>query len=126
MIRFAEPNLVSFSFAACQVDQLLHGKGRSAKGEFDLPSHTSMEDFLGRYCGLMLFVKEIDQIRYQQICAVRPLPSPVMYILPSLTDSLSYTGILHDRQQLASDGDQYSAGSFEKSNQEGIGGGSGI
>lgn len=30
-----------------------------------------MEDFLGRYCGLMLFVKEIDQSKYQMICAVR-------------------------------------------------------
>ena len=41
-----------------------------AKSDFILPSHASMEDFLGRYCGLMLFVKEIDQNRYQQICAV--------------------------------------------------------
>lgn len=41
-----------------------------AKSDFVLPSHAPMEDFLGRYCGLMLFVKEIDQGRYQQICAV--------------------------------------------------------
>jgi len=37
-----------------------------------------MEDFLGRYGGLMLFVKEIDEKRYQLICTVRPhLFSPV-------------------------------------------------
>lgn len=38
-----------------------------------LPSHSPMEDFLGRYCGLMLFVKEIDYERYQAICGVSRL-----------------------------------------------------
>ncbi|BGP46275.1 hypothetical protein JCM10450v2_002117 [Rhodotorula kratochvilovae] len=56
-----------------QVDQLLNPKDAAAaaagreKGR--LRSHAAMEDFLGRYCGLMLFVKEIDQQRYQLICS---------------------------------------------------------
>ncbi|BGP23018.1 exocyst complex, component Exoc1 [Rhodotorula toruloides] len=53
-----------------QVDQVLNPKdpsSRPAKGT--LPSHSGLEDFLGRYCGLMLFIKEIDQQRYQQICS---------------------------------------------------------
>jgi hypothetical protein len=38
-----------------------------------LPPHSELEDYLGRYAGLMLFVKEIEDQRYQQICAVRPV-----------------------------------------------------
>ncbi|GAA5888974.1 hypothetical protein JCM5296_002762 [Sporobolomyces johnsonii] len=52
-----------------QIDQLLNPKeGTKARGQ-QLPSHAQMEDFLGRYCGLMLFVKEMDQGRYQMICS---------------------------------------------------------
>ncbi|BGP68575.1 hypothetical protein NBRC10513v2_001910 [Rhodotorula toruloides] len=53
-----------------QVDQVLNPKDpstRAAKGT--LPTHSGLEDFLGRYCGLMLFIKEIDQQQYQQICS---------------------------------------------------------
>ncbi|PLW50744.1 hypothetical protein PCASD_00689 [Puccinia coronata f. sp. avenae] len=39
------------------------------KNEFKLPSHSSMEKYLERYCGLTLFTKEIDAVRYQQLCA---------------------------------------------------------
>ena len=59
-----------------QVDQLTNGPSsvvKLSKPSFTLPDHAVMEDFLGRYCGLMLFVKEIDQARYQGICAVRLL-----------------------------------------------------
>lgn len=52
-----------------QADQLLNPREPS-RDNLKLPSHSTMEDFLGRYCGLMLFVKEIDYGKYQQICAV--------------------------------------------------------
>lgn len=39
------------------------------KAELRLPSHSSMEKYLERYCGLTLFTKEIDPPRYQQLCA---------------------------------------------------------
>lgn len=60
-----------------QVDQVLNPKdaGAAARDKSRLKSHAAMEDFLGRYCGLMLFVKEIDQQRYQLICSVRPCGS---------------------------------------------------
>lgn len=57
-----------------QVDQVANPKNpadRPPRGA--LPRHDKMEDFLGRYCGLMLFIKETDQTRYQQICSVGPL-----------------------------------------------------
>lgn len=54
-----------------QIEQILNPKDAAAR-KLALPSHATMEDFLGRYCGLMLFVKEIDYARYQQICTVRP------------------------------------------------------
>ncbi|KAM0753811.1 hypothetical protein T439DRAFT_285041 [Meredithblackwellia eburnea MCA 4105] len=52
-----------------QVNEVSNAKDTSSSKGPKLPSHAVMEDFLGRYCGLMLFVKEIDQSRYQQICA---------------------------------------------------------
>ncbi|GAA5882579.1 hypothetical protein JCM16303_002054 [Sporobolomyces ruberrimus] len=55
-----------------QIDQLLNPKNSTMQGKLksgQLPSHDQMEDFLGRYCGLMLFVKEIDSGRYSQICS---------------------------------------------------------
>ncbi|GAA6036999.1 hypothetical protein JCM8097_005501 [Rhodosporidiobolus ruineniae] len=51
-----------------QVDQILNPKTAESRPKNQLPSHAPMEDFLGRYCGLMLFVKEIDAARYGQIC----------------------------------------------------------
>lgn len=56
-----------------QIDQLLNPKNSTLQSKINagqLPAHDSMEDFLGRYCGLMLFVKEIDSGRYSQICSV--------------------------------------------------------
>ncbi|KAK4704899.1 exocyst complex component 1, partial [Phenoliferia sp. Uapishka_3] len=52
-----------------QVENLSDPKNLAKTKERELPSHSTMEDFLGRYCGLMLFVKEIDYTRYQHICA---------------------------------------------------------
>ncbi|GAA5862901.1 hypothetical protein JCM3774_006681 [Rhodotorula dairenensis] len=53
-----------------QVDQVLNPKNPAEKAPpGTLPRHDKMEDFLGRYCGLMLFIKETDQARYQQICS---------------------------------------------------------
>ncbi|GAA5845649.1 hypothetical protein JCM5353_001250 [Sporobolomyces roseus] len=55
-----------------QIDQLMNPKDPSLQNKLkqgQLPSHATMEDFLGRYCGLMLFVKEIDSGRYSQICS---------------------------------------------------------
>ncbi|GAA5951609.1 hypothetical protein JCM8115_005195 [Rhodotorula mucilaginosa] len=58
---------VMFKF---QIDQVVNPKNPADKApKGTLPRHDKMEDFLGRYCGLMLFVKETDQARYQQICS---------------------------------------------------------
>ncbi|KAK4058603.1 hypothetical protein OIO90_000047 [Microbotryomycetes sp. JL221] len=56
---------VMFKF---QIDQILNPK-EGPRSKATLPSHSQLEDFLGRYCGLMLFVKEVDRGFYQQICA---------------------------------------------------------
>ena len=57
----------------CKVEQIANPKDPSSVKPGKLASHSPMEEFLGRYCGLMLFVKEIDYTRYQQICAVGPV-----------------------------------------------------
>lgn len=41
-----------------------------------LKPHTQLEEYLERYVGLMLFVKEIDEQRYHQICAVGDFAKP--------------------------------------------------
>ncbi|GAA94093.1 uncharacterized protein L969DRAFT_93478 [Mixia osmundae IAM 14324] len=58
---------VMFKF---QADTTLNDKTRAiTKANPKLLPHTQLEAYLGRYCGLMLFVKEIDDQRYSQICA---------------------------------------------------------
>lgn len=32
--------------------------------------HSQMEDQLGKYCGLILYMKEMDEERYRKLCAV--------------------------------------------------------
>lgn len=32
--------------------------------------HTDMEEYLGRYCGLVLYLKEMDEPTYGRLCAV--------------------------------------------------------
>ncbi|KAK4053149.1 hypothetical protein OIV83_001884 [Microbotryomycetes sp. JL201] len=56
---------VMFKF---QIDQVLNPK-EGSRSKSSLPSHSKLEDFLGRYCGIMLFIKEMDRGFYQQICA---------------------------------------------------------
>ncbi|KAJ9110665.1 hypothetical protein QFC19_001494 [Naganishia cerealis] len=34
-----------------------------------IPEHTQLEDKLGKYCGLVLYMKEMDEERYQKLCA---------------------------------------------------------
>ena len=36
-----------------------------------IPEHSNMEQYLGQYSGLMLYIKEMDEDRYSKICAVR-------------------------------------------------------
>lgn len=35
-----------------------------------LINHQRVETYLGRYCGLMLYLKEMDETKYSKICAV--------------------------------------------------------
>ena len=36
----------------------------------EIPKHAQLEDKLGKYCGLVLYMKEMDEERYQKLCAV--------------------------------------------------------
>lgn len=40
------------------------------KGRLVIRDHKPMEIYLGRYCGLMLYMKEMDETKYSKICAV--------------------------------------------------------
>jgi hypothetical protein len=42
------------------------GRGRSS-----LISHEQLENYFGRYAGLMLYLKEMDESLYAKLCAVR-------------------------------------------------------
>lgn len=49
-------------------DGLAKPEGR---GRPTLISHQDVEDYLGRYAGLMLYLKEMDESVYGKLCAVR-------------------------------------------------------
>lgn len=40
------------------------------KGRLIILDHKPLEAYLGRYCGLMLYMKEMDEAKYSKICAV--------------------------------------------------------
>lgn len=41
------------------------------RGRPTINSHTELENYLGRYSGLMLYLKEMDETVYAKLCAVR-------------------------------------------------------
>ena len=53
---------------------LKDGTGVVAKGRNGLPEilgHNEIEKYLDRYCGLTLYLKEMDEGTYSKLCAVR-------------------------------------------------------
>ena len=53
--------------AALQSDRTLTNKGRVHK---ELGRHNELESYLGRYAGLMLYLKEMGEEWYSKVCAV--------------------------------------------------------
>lgn len=47
------------------------GVTKSPKGKPYIVDHRDMENYLGRYGGLMLYLKETDEGIYAKLCAVR-------------------------------------------------------
>lgn len=68
---------IMFLFQADQMTNPTKSKDQAKDTKLVLPNHEKMSDFLGRYCGLMLFVKEMDGDRYKSICDVRSRSSGV-------------------------------------------------
>ena len=48
----------------------------SEKGGLVVLDHGPIEAYLGRYVGLVLYMKEMDESKYSKICAVRILYNP--------------------------------------------------
>lgn len=44
--------------------------GYGEKGRPTIVNHQELESYLGRYSGLMLYLKEMDESRYSKVCAV--------------------------------------------------------
>lgn len=47
-----------------------NGVATTARSKLNLISHQEMENYLGRYSGLMLYLKEMDEKVYAKLCAV--------------------------------------------------------
>ncbi|QRW06016.1 Exocyst complex component Sec3 [Ceratobasidium sp. AG-Ba] len=45
-------------------------KSRQSRTQPTIASHKPMEDYLGKYCGLMLYLREMDEGRYSKVCAL--------------------------------------------------------
>jgi hypothetical protein len=58
------------SLTDTQSDTTLSEYRKTAKTTMALSPHTSMGEFLMMYEGLILYVKEMDEDRYQQLCSV--------------------------------------------------------
>ena len=52
-----------------QVDNLINDPTRQiSEAKPVIKSHEKMESYLGRYCGLVLFLREMDRNRYKEVC----------------------------------------------------------
>jgi len=47
------------------------GLTKPSNGRPSILNHLDMEQYLGRYAGLMLYLKEMDEGVYAKLCAVR-------------------------------------------------------
>ncbi|KAG8738462.1 hypothetical protein FRC10_006808 [Ceratobasidium sp. 414] len=54
-----------------QSDSLLEAaeKSRQSRTQPTILPHKPMEEYLGKYCGLMLYLREMDEGRYSKVCA---------------------------------------------------------
>jgi hypothetical protein len=57
-----------------QSDQTLSESRKSGKKNIQLNPHTGMCEFLMMYEGLVLYLKEMDELRYQKLCSVSCFP----------------------------------------------------
>ena len=53
-----------------QSDQTLSVSRKSGKKSLSLAPHTTMGEYLMMYEGLVLYVKEMEEDRYQKLCSV--------------------------------------------------------
>lgn len=67
-----------------------NGIVKPGRGRPTILDHKPLENYLGRYGGLMLYLKEMDESMYGKLCAVGIL---LILCLPCLTFIL-YTGLL--------------------------------
>jgi len=60
-------------------------KGTSRR-RASMVDHKTLEKYLGRYSGLILYLREMDEATYAKICAVCTLPT-IHLSLPALSRS---------------------------------------
>jgi hypothetical protein len=61
---------------------------RKARRKNDgLQAHTSMGEYLMMYEGLVLYMKEMDEDRYQRLCSVSP---PMAVMIGELTNRITW------------------------------------
>ncbi|KAG9085481.1 hypothetical protein FRC06_003583, partial [Ceratobasidium sp. 370] len=69
--RLLEFLTIMFGFQASPSDSLLEAveKSRQSRTQPAILPHKPMEEYLGKYCGLMLYLREMDEGRYSKVCA---------------------------------------------------------
>ncbi|EJU00131.1 hypothetical protein DACRYDRAFT_101160 [Dacryopinax primogenitus] len=101
--RISDFLTIMFQF---QSDRLLNDKDRVMdKARPKLSSHQPMEDYLGRYCGLMLYLKEMDEDRYSQVCAAYFTASNTLH----MKEMKTFLPLLVARIRKGVDDDNFSA-----------------
>lgn len=64
-----------------------------------LRPHKELEDYLGKYCGLMLYLREMDEDKYAKICAVSRLGLKALYRTHLVSQSyFSAANDLHSKE----------------------------
>ncbi|KAG9013462.1 hypothetical protein FRB94_002536 [Tulasnella sp. JGI-2019a] len=59
---------IAFKYQAEETLAISQKYNDSRKGQSGLRPHKELEEYLGKYCGLMLYLREMDEDRYSKIC----------------------------------------------------------
>lgn len=80
-----------------------NGLSKSSKHRnLELKSHKTLESYLDRYSGLILYVRDMDEVAYGKLCAVRvsldPPPCVGSQLILGLKAYFSASSQLHNAQ----------------------------
>ena len=73
-----------------------------------MKSHKELESYLDRYCGLILYMREMDEVAYGKLCAVGACSVPLLVSVAN-SSILGFLGLFFCSEPAAQHPDDFAA-----------------